>query len=463
MEQLIEYIKNWFLNLIGLDLMMAAINENRPIPVQAYINLIYSSITFLIGIFVAYRFIYMMLGLFGKSRKYPDSEPDKKYCFLIPARNEELVIENIIDTIRSMDYPQELVDILVVADNCDEEDKTAELARKKGVYVVERHDPERRSKGYGLQYALEEFRKEHDLVEDYYAYIVLDADNIVAKNYLSKVNSWLKATNVDAGITYRNAKNLSENWIAAMCGMNVYTNVISNQRPRSILNTNQQIYGTGLVLRSHIMKDGWNWTGLTEDLDIEADLTAMNYQIGYCEEAVFYEEEPTKVYMFIRQQMRWTKGGLLTFFKYGGPLLKSFFKKPTWAKYDIFWQIFPYAFLTFYFTLTYQIISLILFLIVGDNGYNWWSFANWLLTLFGTIYISSFVIDLVTVIREWKRFHLNVAKTIIYIFLFPIYQIINLPISAIAGFMNVKWKHIDHHTVVNPDDLKAEEDAKKKK
>ncbi len=83
--------------------------------------------------------------------------------------------------------------------------------------------------------------------------------------------------------------------------------------------------------------------------------------------------------------------------------------------------------------------------------------------MFGGIYITSLLTDLVTVIREWKRFHLSLPKTIIYIFLFPIYQIINLPVAAVSGFMKVQWKHIDHHSVVDPETLRAEEEAKKKK
>ncbi|MBQ7242644.1 MAG: glycosyltransferase family 2 protein [Bacilli bacterium] len=458
MEQFWNAILSWLRNLIGLDLMLSAMEEGRPIPAQAYLNLVFSSITLIVGILVAYRTLYMILGVFGRSRKYPSAPKDKRYCFIVPARNEELVIGNLIDTVRAMDYPQELVDIMVVADNCDDDDKTAEIARSKGAIVIERHDMAHRTLGFALQYAFREFKKQgHDIESEYYAYIRLDADNIVSRNYLTKLNDCMQNSNFDEAITYRNAKNLDENWIAAMCGMNVYVNVLANARPRSILKTNQQVYGPGACFRSYLLKDGWNWTGLTEDLDIESDITSRGYVTGYCEEAMFYEEEPTEIRLFVRQQMRWTRGNLISFGKYAPGLLKSFFKKPTWSKYDIFWQFFPYSFVSFYFTLAYQLISLVLFFIYGNNGYNWWSFGNWLLTMFGGIYVSNLLNDALTVIREWKRFHLSVPKTILYIFLFPIYQIINLPVSCVAGFMKVQWKHIDHHSVVDPATLEEEE------
>ena len=119
--------------------------------------------------------------------------------------------------------------------------------------------------------------------------------------------------------------------------------------------------------------------------------------------------------------------------------------------------------MSFYFTLAYQLSSLILFLIVGNEGYNWWSFASWILTMFAGIYVYNLIIDILTVIREWKRFHLSLWKTVIYILLFPIYQIINLPISCVAGFMKVTWKHIDHHSVVDVAELEQEEQRRQGK
>ena len=107
MEQFWNAILSWLRNLIGLDLMLSAMEEGRPIPAQAYLNLVFSSVTLIVGILVAYRTLYMILGVFGRSRKYPSAPKDKRYCFIVPARNEELVIGNLIDTVRAMDSGRE--------------------------------------------------------------------------------------------------------------------------------------------------------------------------------------------------------------------------------------------------------------------------------------------------------------------------------------------------------------------
>lgn len=457
MEAVWEFILKWLQSLVGADLMIAAIEAGNPIPAQAWLNLAFSSITLLIGILVAYRTFYLVLGLFGKSRRYNETPKDKKYCFLVPARNEGRVIASTIASIRSLDYPTDLIDILVIADNCDEDDQTAKIAAEQGCFVIEHHDPAKCLKGYGLQYAFEIFNKEHDIEKEYFGFVLLDADCVIAKDFLSKLNDCMVESGFDEAVTYCNVRNFDENWISAICGMNVYTRVIGDLRPRSVLASNQQIYGTGCCIRSHLLKDGWTWTGLTEDLEMEADLTAKGYRTGYCEDAAFYVEMPTKPKQFLRQQTRWSRGNILGFFHYAPKLVKSFFKKPTWSKYDIFWRIAPHAFFNFYFTLAYQVLSLILYGIYGDNGYSWASFGTWLATYFLGIYLGALFMDFLSVIREWKKFHLSVPKTILYLLVFPLYNVASLPIYCVAGFMNISWKPIDHHAVNDSSALEDEE------
>src|SRR5574344_919374 len=120
-----NWIVNYVKNSLGLNLI-----ENNPANAQGWFNLIFSCLSLLIGVLVFYRTIYAILGIFGKSRKYTAKPMDKRYAFVLSARNEEKVIGNLIDSIHKQTYPQNLIDIYVVADNCD--DKTAEVARSLG-------------------------------------------------------------------------------------------------------------------------------------------------------------------------------------------------------------------------------------------------------------------------------------------------------------------------------------------
>lgn len=456
-ESFCLFLKKWIFGYLGIDIIMSALAKGEQIPVQAYVQVGFSVLSILLLIFTFYKAIYTLMGLFGKSKTYPEAKTDKRYAFIIAACNEEKVIGNLIDSIREMDYPQDLIEIFIVADNCT--DKTGEIAKKKGAHVYYHNNPKERRKGFALHYMIEEMRKEFDLEKSFYAYTLLDADNIPAPDYLRKINNYLQASGVDECVGYRNTKNLNENWISAMCGVQSYAHVISGLRPREILGTNQETYGPSTTLRSYIVKEfGWPWTSLTEDLELMMDLTSRGYKTGYTGEAVFYEEQPTTIKLIWRQRLRWARGGLIAFQKYNKAMLKSFFKKPTWSKYDIYWQVFPYSFVTFWLGFLYQITSIILFLCIGNSGYyNWNSFINYIITMITGSYLGGFFTDLITIIREWKHFLLPLWKTVAYMLLFPLYGVIDPFFAAISAFIKPQWKHIDHHSVKSSKNLREME------
>ena len=121
---------------------------------------ILSQVTFVdafnIGVFLAfticyvYQFFYIFTVL---TRKPPKQEAKKnhRYAVMISARNEIAVIGDLIHSIRMQNYPQELIDIFVIADNCT--DDTASVARSAGATdVFERFDKEYIGKGYALDF-----------------------------------------------------------------------------------------------------------------------------------------------------------------------------------------------------------------------------------------------------------------------------------------------------------------------
>ena len=81
-----------------------------------------------------YQVLYIPISWWKKPKAH---QPEKlhRYAVLVAARNEEIVIGNLIESLRQQDYPSELVDIYVMADNCT--DHTAEAARKAGASPLE--------------------------------------------------------------------------------------------------------------------------------------------------------------------------------------------------------------------------------------------------------------------------------------------------------------------------------------
>ena len=459
-----KWIQDWFYNLIGINLIMEAIENNRPIPAQAYLQLVFSCVVLLFAILSAYRGVYLLIGLFFPGRKFDPQPMDKRYAFVLSARNEEKVIANLIDSIHAQDYPQELIDIYVIADNCDPEDKTAEIARSMGCFVIERHDPSRQRKGYALQMFFQHL-KETKGIDFYYGYAFLDSDNVMAPSFLRKINDAMQQDDLMSCTGYRNVKNLNENWVTAINGINMYRNTVSVARPRAVVRSKMQlINGTGFVLSYRVLeKNGWDCLTICEDGELSAKLAINSARMGFVEEAEYYDEQPDSIRISIRQRLRWTKGCLVNWWFGGHKILASFFRKPTWQKYDAYWDFFPYALFSFLWNLAFQISSLILFLVVGDNGYNWWNFLSFVLTMLGGQYLGAFLTGAVVEIREWKKVHFNVGEAIIFLFVWPFYDMVGVLLNIMALFMRVTWKPIPHKSIASGSELYASEQAKGKK
>lgn len=144
-----------------------------------YINLIIS-IIFTLCYF--YQFVYVLVGLFKKPKKFQASKKHR-YAVVVSARNEGKVIGNLIESIKKQSYPTELTDIYVVADNCT--DDTALVAQNAGATVYERNDKNRIGKGYALNWLFNKIEKNHS-DKKYEAYLVFMQIILYLPNLLRK-------------------------------------------------------------------------------------------------------------------------------------------------------------------------------------------------------------------------------------------------------------------------------------
>ena len=86
---------------------------------------------------LAYLIYYIITGLYALKSRTKISTGDKKHTFavIIPARNEEKVIANLLESLKTQNYPKELYDVFVVANNCT--DRTSEIALSLDANVIE--------------------------------------------------------------------------------------------------------------------------------------------------------------------------------------------------------------------------------------------------------------------------------------------------------------------------------------
>ena len=103
-----------------------------------YLYVLQQALVWIITIFWIYQLVISICSLVKLKDKPILEEKVNRFMMIIPAHNEESVIGNLIESLKKQDYPKELYDIYVIADNCT--DKTAQIAKNLGAIVYERFD-----------------------------------------------------------------------------------------------------------------------------------------------------------------------------------------------------------------------------------------------------------------------------------------------------------------------------------
>ncbi len=251
-----------------------------------------------------YFFAYFILSL-RKHHRLPKGKVNYKYAVLVPARNEDKVISNILQSLAKQTYPQEFFDVYVIVESKD--DPTVKITKKFGFNVIIRKDlVNKRTKGWALDEAYK-YIKESGKIYD--SFMVFDADNILNTDYIELMND-VKNKGFKVGMGYRNFTNASQNWISACSStLFAYMNQFTSNG-RSMLFKKMTLTGTGYFIDFDIIdhEKGWIFNGMTEDVELTKYCYYHNIPMKYYPIAQYYDEQPTTYSMVHKQHIRWVWG-----------------------------------------------------------------------------------------------------------------------------------------------------------
>ncbi len=408
---------------------------------------------FLIAVLFSYRVIFAILGLFLR-KEFPTAKHFHRYAIVIAARNEEAVLGQLLESIQLQDYPPELLQVFVVADNCT--DQTAAVAEAGGAICFQRHDAAHRTKGYALQYLFRQIQK-HYGIDAFDGYLLMDADNLLKTDYISRMNDAF-----DSGekiiTSYRNTKNFSESWVAASYAFHWMRTSRLESRGRSLLDISTRLTGTGFLFAAELVKDGWNYTSLTEDRAFTADAVAQGYRISYQDAAEFYDEQPTALSIAMRQRIRWGKGHLQAFGEYFPKLLRQLPQETSMLRkitlYDTMMTLLPVALIHFFIALGELGLQLWLAFLLGQAM---GAAGNTLVTLLLSVltaYASQIPIAALLLFTERKKLpKLRPLQLVQYCLTWPSFALIGYISFVLALFADSSWKPIPHHSATRIRDL----------
>lgn len=393
---------------------------------------------FIIFMFIAcylYQIVYFLVPFIKKAKPHKPTVLHK-LAVIISARNEKLVIGELIESILNQDYPKEHLDIYVVADNCT--DNTAAICRSYGVTVYERHNLALVGKGYALNYLFENMKRDGHY-EKYDGFIVFDADNVLSKSFVTEINKvFSDGYNIVTG--YRAPKNFDKSWISA--GQSIcYMYESQKNEHRMLLNNTCTVSGTGFLFSRKLLDKhgGWNYFLIAEDTEFSLNNILLGEVTGYSKQAIFYDEHPEVFAQSFRQRTRWVKGSLEIFIKYFKDIYNNIFSPSKLSCYDTFLS-------------TISVIFLSYILIFVDTFFLLWSvlvkqsFPYIILSTLAIQYIILFMVGAITIIIDRDKLNTSLWKKILYSFTFPIYIYTYLPVLMTTLFMykKIEWKPIFH-------------------
>jgi 1,2-diacylglycerol 3-beta-glucosyltransferase len=251
-------------------------------------------------VFVSAAYLLSLTLLSARLPVPPEARTNKKFRIVVPAHDEAAGIASTVENLARIDYPKDLFEILVVADNCS--DDTAERARQTGATVLERKDDVLRGKGYALKYAFENLPSEVD------AAVVIDADTVVSPNLLRAFGARLDAgaRAVQADYAVRNA---DAGWRTRLMAIAFGAFHIVRSRARERLGVSAGLRGNGMCFSATVLREvPHDAFSIVEDVEYGIRLGEAGHRVFYADEAHVYGEMVSSSKAARSQRTRWEGG-----------------------------------------------------------------------------------------------------------------------------------------------------------
>ncbi|MEO5952821.1 MAG: glycosyltransferase family 2 protein [Chloroflexia bacterium] len=279
--------------------------------------------------------LYLLLLAVASLRRYREAAgqgvPATRFAILIPAHEEELVIGQLLDSVNGLDYPRDLFEAHVIADHCS--DNTVAIARSFGVTVHERLDPEPQGKAPALNWLVQS-RLASESSDSIDAFVVLDADSIVSRNFLRVMDSRLRS----GSPLIQSLVEIDDHGANRIGQLRALAyEFISHLRPlgRSTLGLSAGLRGNGMcITRDCAAQFPWDPQSLTEDYELHVRLLIAGLRVTFAPDTSVRTQLPHSLAGAHTQSERWERGRLDTMRRHVPALLFHGLRRHSWSCID---------------------------------------------------------------------------------------------------------------------------------
>jgi cellulose synthase/poly-beta-1,6-N-acetylglucosamine synthase-like glycosyltransferase len=259
-------------------------------------NIIQVLLLILLGLATLYILVFALAGIFYKEKPVVKADRFRKFAVLIPGYKEDEVIVEVAKSALLQEYPMGLFDVVVIADSFQPE--TLAALKTLPVKLIE-VSFDKSTKSKALNKAMATLTTPYDIA------VILDADNIMAPDFLFKINATF-AQGAFAVQGHRTAKNQNTAFAVLDAASEEINNHIFRKGHR-VLGLSSAIIGSGMAFHYPYFKS--LMAGVTAvggfDKEIELKMLKDKHRIQYRDDAMIYDEKVQKADVFGNQRRRW--------------------------------------------------------------------------------------------------------------------------------------------------------------
>ena len=243
-----------------------------------------------------YIFLFSFLGIFYHQKPTVKASINRKIAVLIPGYKEDEVIIEVASEALQQDYPHDAYDVVIIADSFQPE--TLKKLSELPIKVIEVAF-ELSTKSKALNKAMEQLGDNYDIA------VVLDADNVMNQDFLTKINCAFEQ-NCLAVQGHRTAKNMNTS-LALLDAVSEEINNHIFRKGHRVLGLSSAIIGSGMAFKYSFFKNLMCQVTAVGGFDKEIELKMLKagHKIMYLDDALVFDEKVQKSEVFSNQRRRW--------------------------------------------------------------------------------------------------------------------------------------------------------------
>ncbi len=296
-----------------------------------FVNIIVQSFLIILIAYLAVSVLYHLAlaasYLLVRRKAQTPAQPRTRFAIVVPAHNEELLIDKFCKNILQVDYPASMREVYIIADNCS--DRTAEICSSYPVTVLRRFNKADTGKGYALKWAFEQID-----MSAFDAVLILDADTTVEPAILQNLNTMISHGS-EAIQCYIKVPNRHESWFTQLIYVSRTINNMLYHFAKYKLGLSAYLMGTGMCFKTSLLQEqAWTAFTLSEDWEYFAKLIGLGKKIDFAVGAVVLQQESRSLKQATTQRLRWSKGRFYVIKNLGLNLLFRGLRDRNWTMVD---------------------------------------------------------------------------------------------------------------------------------